>query len=147
MRIRDVIATKGGRVETVWPTQSVREIPHIFIDRNLASVVVVSTTNIPLGIITDRNILAAMAQAEGHLASGLTARDIMTSPVPVCGLDDGVVAILNRMTHERLRHLVVMDEGRMAGIVSIGDLVKHRFQDTDMEMRILRDMAFAHMAG
>ena len=145
MRIRDVIAAKGRRVETVWPTQSVRDIPKLFMDRNLASVVVITTDNRPVGIITDRNLLAAMARPEGHL-SGIAARDIMTSPVPICGMDDGVVAMLTHMTHERIRHLVVMDDGRMAGIVSIGDLVKHRFQDTDMEMRILRDMAFAHMA-
>ena len=77
----------------------------------------------------------------------LTARDIMMSPPPACHPDDGVVDILRRMTEERVRHIVVMDAGRMVGLVSIGDLVKHRFHDNDLEMRVLRDLAYAHMTA
>jgi CBS domain-containing protein len=146
MDISDVLAIKGHRVETIWPTQPVRQIPKTFVDRNLTSVVVVSAQGRPIGIITDRHLLTAMAHSDGDLAR-LTAREVMTSPAPVCSPSDGVVDMLNRMTDERIRHIVVMDGDRMVGLVSIGDLVKHRLRDTDLEMRILRDMAFAHMAA
>jgi CBS domain-containing protein len=146
MHIADILATKGHRIETVWPTQRARDIPKIFVDRHLSSVIVVTPSGQPQGIISDRHILAAMAAHDGMLAH-LTARDIMASPVPTCRPEDGVVSILRRMTDERIRHMVVMDGDRMTGVVSIGDLVKHRFQDTELEMRVLRDLAYAHMVN
>ena len=146
MHIKDVLAIKGHRVETVWPSQSARTIPRTFIDRNINSVVVVWNDGLPVGIVTDRDVLRAMAKHDGMLG-GLTVRDIMTSPPPVCHPDDSIGDILRRMTSERFRHFIVMDQERMVGLVSIGDLVKHRFQDTDLEMRVLRDLAYAHMTA
>jgi len=146
MHIKDVLAIKGRRIETVWPSQAARTIPRTFIDRNINSVVVVWNDGLPIGIVTDRDVLTAMAKHEGTLGA-LTARDVMMSPPPTCSPHDGVVDILRRMTEERVRHIVVMDQGKMIGLVSIGDLVKHRFQDNDLEMRVLRDLAYAHMTA
>jgi CBS domain-containing protein len=144
MHVSDVLAAKGRRVETVWPAQTAKDVLGMLVDRGHSSVIVVSADGAPIGIVTDRDLLTAMARREGDFAR-LSARDVMTSPPPVCRPSDGIVEVLNRMTDERVRHLLVMDQGRMAGVVSIGDLVKYRFRDTDLEMRVLRDMALARM--
>lgn len=146
MHISDVLKAKGNRVETVSPSQSVRSIPKIFVDRQITSVVVVTADGRPVGMITDRHLLTALAQGNGNLGSQF-ARDIMTSPAPACQPGDELVAVLQRMTRERVRHYVVMEADQMTGLVSIGDLVKHRFQDTELEMRVLRDLALAHMTA
>ena len=71
----------------------------------------------------------------------------MSDPLPVCGLDDTVSTVMRSMTEKRFRHSVVMDESRLAGIVSIGDLVKVRLDDAEIEGRVLRDIALGHMAA
>jgi signal-transduction protein with cAMP-binding, CBS, and nucleotidyltransferase domain len=146
MHIRDVLAAKGHRIETVWPSQPAREIPKLLIERNIASIIVVSAEAQPMGIITDRHLLEAIIRTRDGLAN-LTARDVMTAPVSSCSPSDDIGGILARMTDERVRHMLVMEDGRMIGIVSIGDLVKHKLRDSDLEMRVLREMALAHMAA
>ena len=145
MHISDVLAAKGRRVETVWPAQPARVVLEALVERQHSSVIVVSADGAPVGIVTDRSLLTAMARQRNDF-SRLTVRDVMTVPAPTCKPSDGIVDTLNRMTEERVRHLLVMDQGRMVGLVSIGDLVKYRFRDTDLEMRVLRDMAIARMA-
>jgi CBS domain-containing protein len=71
----------------------------------------------------------------------------MKSPAPTCGLDDTVTGILGRMTYERIRHVVVTDGGRIAGVVSIGDLVKSKLRDADLESRVLRERALSRLAA
>ncbi len=146
MHIRDVIATKGHHVETVWTSLPASDIPKLLIEHNIASVIVVSHEGPPVGIITDRLLLEAMSRGKDGLAR-LAARNVMTSPAPQCGPSDAIGDVLARMTEERSRHMIVMDGERMIGIVSIGDLVKHKLRETDLEMRVLRDLAYAHMAG
>ena len=68
-----------------------------------------------------------------------TAKDIMESPPPSCAATESVAHVLDVMTEKRVRHMLVMDNARMQGIVSIGDLVKHRLRDAEMETRVLRD--------
>ena len=146
MHIADVLATKGRRIETVWPSQPVRDLPRLLIERNVASLVVVSADGRPLGMVTDRLLLEVIAKTGGELGL-LTVREIMIAPPPACRPDDTVMGMLARMTDERVRHLLVLERDHMVGLVSIGDLVKHRLRDADMETRILRDMALAHLAS
>ena len=70
-----------------------------------------------------------------------------TDPLPVCSLDDTVAAVMRRMTEKRFRHAIVMEDQHVAGIVSIGDLVKVRLDDAEVESRVLRDIALGHMAA
>ena len=71
----------------------------------------------------------------------------MQSPVPTCLPGDSVDEAMRRMTSDRIRHLVVMDGGRISGIVSIGDLVKARISDAEMESKVLRDLALGRIAA
>ena len=73
--------------------------------------------------------------------------DIMLSPPPMCGLDDRVTGIMQRMTDERIRHVVVVEDGAIVGIVSIGDLVKAKLRDADLESRVLRERALSRLAA
>lgn len=150
MKIRDVIASKGARVVTVWPDKRLDGIMRLLADRNIASVVVVDHGDHPIGLITDRIILRELARG-GAAAFSKSARQVLaglvTDPLPVCSLDDAVGAVMRRMTEKRFRHAVVMDEQRLCGIVSIGDLVKVRLDDAEIESRVLRDIALGHMAA
>jgi predicted transcriptional regulator len=138
MRISEILDLKGHRVETTWPSRSVGDIPKLFMNRNIASVVVIDAGGRPLGIVTDRSLIRALAE-RGMDLTDLVAKDIMDSPPPSCAPTDSVAHVLDVMTETRVRHMLVMDHAKMLGIVSIGDIVKHRLRDAEMETRVLRD--------
>jgi CBS domain-containing protein len=145
MKISDVIGDKGRHVVTVWPEKRLEQIPKLFDDRSIASVVVVDHADRPLGIVTDRDILRAVAR-RGLAAFELTVADVMQSPPASCSPNDTVNAVLGFMTEERVRHVLVFEGRKMVGIVSIGDLVKFRLKDTDLENRVLREIALNKLA-
>ena len=146
MRIREVLAAKKGRIASTRPDKPVGALPPLFHDHNIGSVLIVDARERLHGIVTDRLFLTAMAQHGARFAA-LKAVDIMQTPAPSCAPDDTVTEAMRRMTDQRVRHLVVMDEGRLAGIVSIGDLVKARLTDFEMESRVLREIALGHLSA
>jgi CBS domain-containing protein len=146
MKISDVLAEKGSRVVSVRPGKRVAELPAKFDEQNISSVPVVDATGRLLGIVTDRLFMKALAR-HGTAMLEYTAADIMQAPAPACTADDTVAHAMRLMTEQRVRHLVVMRDGAMVGIVSIGDLVKWRLQDAELESRVLRDIALGHLAA
>lgn len=146
MKISDVLTTKAAPVMSVHYDQRVDAIPAMFDERNISSVVVQDADGRLLGIITDRLIMKALARRNTTLAQ-LRAADIMQAPAPSCAPDSSVADAMRRMTDERVRHLVVLDGERLAGIVSIGDLVKSRLGDYELESKVLREMALGHMSA
>lgn len=145
MRINDVLISKGRRVVTLRPEKRVDQIPTLFDEQSIASVVVADVNGRPLGIVTDRSFIRAMAR-QGTDALHLTVADVMETPAPTCSPDDRVADALRHMTEHRVRHLIVLEAGRMVGIVSIGDLVKICLQDAELESKVLRDIALRQMA-
>ncbi len=146
MKVSDILAAKGSRVVTVWPSKPLDRILRLFDERGIASAVVVDAEGRPLGIVTERGALRQIAR-RGSEALALTAARVMETPVPSCGPDTRVSEAMFIMTDRRVRHLVVMDGGRMAGIVSIGDLVKTRLEDAELESRVLRELALGQLAA
>lgn len=147
MIIRDVLKSKGSRIETVHTHRLVvSEILQLFDERNVSSVVVASPDGKPLGIVTDRLLINALAR-RGSGALNLRAADVMVAPVPTCAPDDTIQEALGIMTDRRVRHLLVEYAGEAVGLASIGDLVKFRLRDSELEARVLRDLAYAHMAA
>lgn len=144
MKIRDVLADKGGHVVTVWPDKRLDHVPRLFDERNIASVVVVDHDDRPVGIVTDREMVRALAR-RGVGALELPVSYVMLSPVPSCSPDHTVGDVMRLMTENRVRHVLVMHDGKMVGIVSIGDLVKIRLNDADLENRVLRELALARL--
>lgn len=142
MKIEDVLNSKGGTVKTVSRQATLGFIAELIAGLRIASVVIVDVDRRPLGIVTDRAIIRALAQ-RGREALELPAAELMESPAPVCAPSDSVSRVLRMMTQRRIRHVLVKESGVMVGIVSIGDLVKHQIKDTELENRVLRDIAQA----
>ncbi len=144
MNIASILATKGGRVITIRPEQSVGEAVRVLAGHNIGALVVVDQALTPVGILSERDIVRAAARSEqafGQRVSEIMTRDVIT------GLPhDDLLSVANTMTDRRIRHLPVVDGGRLVGIVSIGDLVKaerdtYRGKVDTLETQILADPA------
>lgn len=144
MNIASILATKGGRVITIRPEQSVGEAVRLLASHNIGALVVVDQALTPVGILSERDIVRAAARSEqafGQRVSEIMTRDVIT------GLPhDDLLSVANTMTDRRIRHLPVVDGGRLVGIVSIGDLVKaerdtYRGKVDTLETQILADPA------
>jgi predicted transcriptional regulator len=146
VRISDVLADKGSHVVTVWPDTRLGYVTELLDARGIASVVVIDHKGHQIGIVTDRELVRALAR-HGANALELRAGEVMLSPALACSPDDTVGEVLRLMTDNRIRHVLVLREGAMLGIVSIGDLVKIRLTDAELENRVLREMALARLAS
>ena len=122
MNIQSILARKGTDVVTAQPQQSVQEAVAILVDKNIGAVVVVNDIGQPVGIFSERDIIRAAAgnDAVFSLPIGtLMSRELVTG-VP----DDDLEAVAHTMTEKRIRHVPVVEQGQLVGIVSIGDVVK-----------------------
>lgn len=122
MNIQSILATKGTDVVTAKPQQSIRETLAILITKNIGAVVVVNEIGQPVGILSERDIIRAAASDEAMFSlpiGTLMSKELVTG-VP----DDDLEAVAHTMTEKRIRHVPVIDQGRLIGIVSIGDVVK-----------------------
>lgn len=146
MKIADVLAQKPKDTITLWTHQTLPDVMCRFEERRISSVGIVDPEGRPLGLVTDRDALHAIAQ-HGAQALALPVTQVMRSPPPYCTAEMTVSQAMRRMSNDRLRHLVVMGEEEMLGVVSIGDLVKVRLDDVEVEGRVLREMALGHIAG
>lgn len=144
MNVRDILNAKGRRVVTIRPDATVSTAVHrLALER--VGALVVSEDGVGIdGILSERDIVQALAQ-EGGAIMGTDRRvaDLMTRNVVTCQPDDKVKNVMAEMTRRRVRHLPVVEEGRLAGIVSIGDVVKSRLEEMELETLVLRDAYIA----
>ncbi|PKQ09246.1 MAG: inosine-5-monophosphate dehydrogenase [Alphaproteobacteria bacterium HGW-Alphaproteobacteria-12] len=136
MNVASILKAKGSDVSTIEPTVTLREVARLLSERRIGAVVVMQGRKV-LGIVSERDIVKSVARI-GETALGASARDVMTSRVVTCRLNDSVDELMDSMTTGRFRHLPVIEEGELVGIVSIGDVVKHRIAETVMETEALR---------
>ena len=122
MNIASILATKGGQVITIRPEQTVREAIASLVKHNIGALIVVNDGNEPVGIITERHIVREVARNEQIFTQ--TIREVMTRDLLTGTPQDDLMSVANVMTERRIRHLPVMDKGKLIGIVSIGDVVK-----------------------
>ena len=122
MNIANVLASKGGRVVTTRPDQTVREALERFAERNIGALVVVDDAHRAVGMITERGILRAALTNERVLSATVGA--VMTREVIIGHPSDDLMSVAHTMTEKRIRHLPVIDQGKLVGIVSLGDLVR-----------------------
>lgn len=94
------------------------------------------------GFIAELDIVGALDR-NGTKVTGLRVGDVMRRPAPSCGADDSLQDVMTRITRESFRHLAVIDGGRLAGVISVGDLVKHRREQLETETGVLRDYVAA----
>jgi CBS domain-containing protein len=121
MRISDVLRSKGSNVVTVDPDCTVLDVVRTLVDHNIGAVVVMEDDR-PVGIVSERDILKLTARVPDQLA-GVRARTLMTIDLVTSTLDDDLDRVMHLMTNHRVRHLPILSDGRLVGIVSIGDVV------------------------
>jgi CBS domain-containing protein len=143
MFISDVLRTKGNRVERVHPTDSVELAVRKLAEHRIGALVVEDRWMKPIGIFSERDFIRASAR-QGAAVLGYQVRQLMTSPVMSCRSSERVDAALATMTLARIRHLPVIDDNELKGIVSIGDLVKHRLDEKELEASVLLEISRMH---
>ncbi len=122
MTIARLLASKGVKVVTIGPEHSIRQALTLLAEHNIGALVVVDRGGAPVGIVSERDIVRALARTEAILAQAVAS--IMTREVIIATSQDDLVAVVYTMTEHRIRHLPVVDSGRLVGIISIGDVVK-----------------------
>lgn len=131
MRVQEIILRKGKAVHQILPSASLADVVTRLVDFNCGSLVV-TEADVVLGIITERDILRAIQSAPRGLSS-LIVRDYMTrNLITGCSYDD-VSELMGVMTKHRIRHVPIIDQGNLSGIISIGDLVKAQFDSLAVE--------------
>jgi len=140
MLISDVLRIKGGHVVKATASDSVREAVHSLAENRIGAVVVEDQRMHLVGVFSERDFINAIA-ANGAAVLDLRVRDLMSAPIISCRSSDRIDAVLATMTLAKTRHVPVIDGDQLSGIVSIGDLVKHRLDEKELEANVLLDLA------
>ncbi|MGQ5702706.1 CBS domain-containing protein [Sandaracinobacteroides sp. A072] len=137
MGIAAILQDKGSEVVTVGPDSSISEIIAELTARRIGAVLVMTGESV-VGVVSERDVVRGLAAHRGDVLS-LKAKEIMTAPVITISPADSVPHAMELMTGRRIRHLPVMESGRLVGLVSIGDLVKRRIEEVEQEASALKD--------
>ncbi len=131
MRINDILHTKGAGVVTVTPQASIRELVSLLAEHNVGALVVSQDGKAVEGIVSERDVVRRLQSDPDVLDAAVDS--IMTSDVASCDPHDSVDALMRLMTDRRIRHVPVVTDGALQGIVSIGDVVKSRIGELEFE--------------
>jgi CBS domain-containing protein len=142
MTIESILKRKGTDVATIAPDASVKRAADWLRAKNIGALVVTSENAI-LGLVSEREIVHAFSRY-GETAGSIRVKEIMPQGVTTVSPDESVTRVMNLMTHHRVRHLPVLRGGKLAGIVSIGDVVKYRLEELELEKSVLRDVITSH---
>jgi CBS domain-containing protein len=137
MIVKSIIDIKGGDVVTLEPAVSLDTAAKLLAERRIGAVVVLGADDRVVGILSERDIVREIAD-RGAAAMQAPVSQVMTRKVVTCTLDETLHSIMERMTAGKFRHVPVIDQGRLAGIISIGDVVKHRIEEMEQESDALK---------
>lgn len=138
MTVRTIISDKGGEVTTVLPGDSIAVVTATLDEHKIGAVVVSDGQGGVAGILSERDIVKWIARnGAGVLEQAVST--LMTSDVVGCRLDDSIAEVMAIMTRGKFRHVPVVEDGKLVGIVSIGDVVKHRLAEAEFEAQAMRD--------
>ena len=138
MTIESILKQKGTDVTTIGPEVSIKRAADWLRAKNIGALVVTSE-NAVLGLISEREIVHAFSRY-GETAGSMPVKEVMQYGVTTVSPDESVNRVMKLMTHHRVRHMPVLRGGQLAGIVSIGDVVKYRLQELELETNVLRDV-------
>ena len=136
MSIASILKSKGGDVVTVRGEAPVHEMLALLHQHRIGAVLIVEDEQ-PVGVVSERDVVKCLHERGADILNA-KIHDIMSSPVVTVSPDDSIVHAMTMMTDFRVRHLPVMENGRLVGIVSIGDLVKRRIEDAEHEAEQLK---------
>jgi len=143
MKVSEILKAKGSRVVTVGPHSSVHDLARRLKLEGIGAAVVSRDGQRVEGIVSESEIVRSLAEHGARLLDKPVS-DVMLMSVVTCTGEDTVKEVMRRMTRHRVRHLPVLENGKLAGIVSIGDVVKSRVDEMELEANVLRDYIVAH---
>jgi CBS domain-containing protein len=138
MNVDGILRAKGAAVATIRPDATVRDLVHGLREERIGAMVVTEDGRSVLGIISERDVVRGLAELGPKILDAPVA-DRMTQNVVSCRPGDGVKQVMAVMTQRRVRHLPVLCDGVLCGIISIGDVVKNRLDEMEMETNVLRE--------
>jgi CBS domain-containing protein len=138
MTVRAILTLKGRDCVTIAPDASLAEAANLLSQHRIGAVVITGPDRRVVGILSERDIVHQFS-ALGAPALNQPVASAMTREVVTCTEDETIPSLMKRMTEHRFRHVPVVDRGRLAGIVSIGDVVKHRLAELEREHDALKE--------
>jgi CBS domain-containing protein len=132
MLISQLLAGKGTFVATVPPDTAINDVVKQLTEQNIGALVVSDDGNAIVGLVSERDVVAAISRFTAAILEE-PVRTIMSTTVQTCRSEDAVESLMATMTDQRIRHIPVVDDGRLVGIVSIGDLVKARMDELERD--------------
>ena len=142
MKVRLILAKKGMNVITITPDKQIRQAVALLTEKNIGALVVVSADRQPVGILSERDIIRQAAVDENVFS--LTVDQLMTKQVITGRPNDDAFSLARTMTDKRFRHMPILEEGKLVGIISIGDIMKaerdqYRGEIDTLETQIMAD--------
>ena len=138
MTVKAILSRKGSDVVTIAPTANLSEAVKLLAERRIGAVIVTGADNRVAGILSERDIVRVLGE-RGADALGDNIAAVMTRKVSTCGEADTIALLMERMTEGKFRHMPVVEQGRLAGVISIGDVVKWRVEEIEGESNALRE--------
>jgi CBS domain-containing protein len=138
MTVNIILAAKGREVVTVEPSASLADVVQLLAEKRIGAALILGAERRIIGLISERDIVRALAE-RGAVALAEPVSQTMTRKVETCNESEPISNIMQRMTDGKFRHVPVVDQGRLVGIVSIGDVVKHRLQEMELESTAMRE--------
>jgi CBS domain-containing protein len=142
MKVSDILKDKGSAVKAVQATDSILMLAQKMKSDAVGAMVVIGPSGHLDGIISERDIANGLA-THGEALPRMLVRDLMTTAVITCSPDDPIASVAKVMTQRRFRHMPVQQDGKLIGLVSIGDVLKHRLDELQLETNVLRDFVIA----
>jgi len=138
MTVSTLLAQKGRGVVTIEPGANLAEAAQLLTEKRIGAALILGADHRVVGIISERDIVRALAE-RGAAALTEPVSQTMTRKVETCNESEPISSIMERMTDGKFRHVPVVDQGRVVGIISIGDVVKHRLHDMERESAAMRE--------
>jgi CBS domain-containing protein len=138
MTVKAILSAKGGNVTTIEPSADLATATKLLAEKRIGALLITGAEGRVVGILSERDIVRTLA-AHGAAALQLPLSEVMTRKVVTCTESETVSVIMERMTAGKFRHVPVVEQERLIGIISIGDVVKHRVQEMERESSALRD--------
>lgn len=137
MQLREILKTKGNKILTIEPTASLADVVEKLVENRCGSLVVCEGESM-VGIISERDILIAVAEVDEPLET-ITVQRRMTTDVVTGSPDDTINNIMGLMSGKRIRHLPILEEKKLTGVISIGDIVKAQYNQLTVENHYLKN--------
>jgi len=146
MKVKDILKTKGPEVITIWEEKSLQDGIDTMVQNKVGALMVINAGGKLTGIITERDVLRAY-HTHPDAAGSLAIKEIMTRNVIIGDAEDSIDYVESVMTENRVRHLPILSDKRLIGIISIGDVVKASSKESKTENRYLKDYIEGKIPG